>query len=111
MAGCLGDFSATSFSSVVIASVTASEIARVVHGNTPAFAVAPYTLVSPWELPLYAVLGAVAAVVGVAFVKVLYKSEDLFKTLPFPEPLKPVLGGVLIGLIGLAFPRVFGGGI
>ncbi|MEE8133952.1 MAG: chloride channel protein [Gemmatimonadales bacterium] len=106
----LGDFSATSFSSVVIASVTASEIARVVRGNTPAFAVAPYTLVSPWELPMYAVLGAAAAVVGVALVKVFYKSEDLFNALTFPEPLKPVLGGVLVGLIGLAFPQVFGGG-
>ena len=97
----LGDFSVTSFSTVVIASVTASEIARVVHGNTPAFEVAPYRLVSAWELPMYAVLGVVAAVVGVIFVKVLYKSEDLFDAWRFPEPLKPVIGGFLIGGIGI----------
>ncbi|MDH3600377.1 MAG: chloride channel protein [Candidatus Tectomicrobia bacterium] len=106
----LGDFSATSFSTVVIASVTASELARIVGGNIPAFDVAPYALVSPWELPLYAVLGVIAALVGVAFVVLLYKSEDLFDAWTFPEPLKPVVGGLLIGLIGLVFPQIFGVG-
>ncbi len=106
----LGDFSATAFSTVVISSVTASEIARIVHGNIPAFVVNPYSLVSPWELPLYAVLGVVAAAVGVAFVRVLYWSEDLFDAWTFPEPLKPAVGGLLIGLIGLAYPQIFGVG-
>ena len=106
----LGDFSVTSFSTVVIASVTASEIARVAHGNTPAFEVAPYRLVSAWELPMYAVLGVVAAVVGVIFVSVLYKSEDLFDAWTFPESLKPVIGGLLIGTIGIYFPQIFGVG-
>ena len=106
----LGDFSVTSFSTVVIASVTASEIARIAHGNTPAFEVAPYRLVSAWELPMYAVLGVVAAVIGVIFVRVLYKSEDLFDAWTFPEPLKPVIGGLLIGAIGIYFPQIFGVG-
>lgn len=106
----LGDFSATAFSTVVISSVTASELARVITGNVPAFEVAPYRLVSPWELPVYAVLGLIAALVGVFFVIVLYKSEDLFDAWRFPEPLKPVAGGLLIGLTGLGFPQIFGVG-
>ena len=88
----LGDFSATSFSTVVISAVTASAIARIASGNAPAFAVAPYALVSGWEFPLYAVLGVVAALVGLAFVSMLYKFEDLFDAWRFPEPLKPVAG-------------------
>jgi CIC family chloride channel protein len=106
----LGDFSAITFSTVVISSVTASEIARIVHGNHPAFAIVPYALVSPWELPLYALLGVVAAVIGTAFVFILYKSEDLFDAWTFPEPLKPAIGGLLVGLIGVGFPQIFGVG-
>ncbi len=106
----LGDFSTTSLSTVVIASVTANQIARIIHGNLPAFAVTPYTLVSAWELPLYAVLGVVAAVVGVVFVRVLYFSEDVFDAWKFPEPLKPMAGDLLIGMIGFAYPQVLGVG-
>jgi CIC family chloride channel protein len=106
----LGDFSATAFSTVVISSVTASEISRVVFGNHPAFEVVSYALVSPWELTLYALLGVAAAIVGTAFVFILYKTEDFFDAWSFPEPLQPMVGGLLLGLIGVGFPQVFGGG-
>jgi CIC family chloride channel protein len=106
----LGEFSADYFSTVVISSITASEIARVAYGNTPAFWVPSYTLVSPWEFPLYAALGVLAALVGLVFVVVLYRFEDLFDAWSFPEYVKPVAGGLLIGTIGLFFPQIFGVG-
>jgi len=53
----LREFSARSFSMVVIASVIASEIGRTFLGNIPAFQTPPYSLVSPWELLLYTLLG------------------------------------------------------
>ena len=59
---------------------------------------------------MYAVLGVAAAVVGVVFVRVLFLSEDVFDAWKFPEPLKPVAGGLLIGMIGFAYPQVFGVG-
>ena len=106
----LGEFSATYFSTVVIASVTASAVGRAVFGNYPAFVVPPYSLVSPWEFSLYAVLGVLATVVGVAFVIMLYKFEDIFDAWQIPEYLKLVPGGLLIGVIGLYFPQTFGVG-
>ncbi|RME42133.1 MAG: CBS domain-containing protein [Chloroflexi bacterium] len=106
----LGEFTVGHFSTVVIASVTASVIARVFLGNVPAFAVPEYALRSPWELPLYVLLGILAAPVGVGFIRALYRLEDIFDAWNFPEYLKPVIGGLGVGAIGLFAPQVFGVG-
>jgi CIC family chloride channel protein len=105
-----GEFSASYFSTVVISSVTASEVARAVLGDAPAFMVPPYSLVSPWEFPLYAILGVFTALIGLLFVVVFYKFEDIFDAWKFPEYLKPMVGGLLIGAIGLFFSQIFGVG-
>jgi CIC family chloride channel protein len=106
----LQEFSVGYFSTVVISSVTASVISRIVLGDVPAFPVPSYSLATVWELPLYAVLGVLAALVATAFVFVLYKSEDLFDAWRFPEYLKPAVGGLGIGVIGLLLPQVLGVG-
>jgi CIC family chloride channel protein len=63
----LGEFSVGYFSTVVISSVTASVVGRIAFGNTPAFVVPQYSMVSPWELVLYVLLGGLAGLVAVAF--------------------------------------------
>ena len=103
----LGQFSVRYFSTVVIASVTASVVGRVAFGNVPAFAVPEYQMASPWELVLYAVMGVLAALVAVAFTRILYFFEDLFDNWKgFPEYLKTPVGGALLGLGGLLFFRL-----
>ena len=51
-----------------------------------------------------------AGLVGRAFIYVLYRAEDLFEDWRFPEYLKPVAGGLLVGTIGVWYPQVFGVG-
>ncbi|MFQ5593813.1 MAG: chloride channel protein [Anaerolineae bacterium] len=106
----IGEFTVAHFSTVVISSVTASVIARAFLGDVLAFAVPEYALRSAWELPLYVLLGIIAAPVGVAFIRLLYWLEDVFDDWQFPEYLKPVIGGLGIGVIGLFAPQVFGVG-
>jgi CIC family chloride channel protein len=106
----LGEFSVSYFSTVVISSVTASVVGRIAFGNTAAFAAPPYSLVSPWELPLYVLLGGLAGLVAFVFVGALYWFEDLFDAWRFPEYVKPAAGGLLVGAIGFYFPHVFGVG-
>jgi len=74
----LRKFATDVFSMVVIAAVTSSIIGRAFIGDFPAFQVPPYTLSSPWELLFYALLGLLAALVGAAFIFLLYRTEDLF---------------------------------
>jgi len=106
----LGDFGIATFSPIVISSVTATAVSRHFLGNIPAFEVPAYQLLSTWEFPLYVGLGLFCAIVGVAFTKILYKTEDLFDAFKFPEYLKPVMGGFMLGGMGFLFPHILGVG-
>jgi CIC family chloride channel protein len=107
----LRDFAVESFGAVVLASVTASVIGRAAFGNHPFLTLPAFQLVSPAEFLLYAVLGLLTAVAGVGFVRVLYGMEDLIDRFwRWPEALRPAAGGVLLGLLLLALPEMYGVG-
>ncbi|MEJ2758338.1 MAG: chloride channel protein [Anaerolineales bacterium] len=106
----LGSFNVRHFSSVVISSVAASVIGRVVFGAEPAFAIpVEYGINSLWEFLFYLALGVLAALWGVLFVRALYWSEDVFDDwkLP-PEWIKPMIGGILLGIVAMVYPHVTG---
>lgn len=106
----LGDFGVTIFSPIVISSVTATAVSRHFLGNTPAFIIPAYELVSVWELPLYVGLGFFCALVAITFTKLLYLAEDIFDGLKIPEYLKALMGGLMLGVMGLIFPHILGVG-
>jgi len=106
----LGDFGMATFSPLVLSSVTATAISRHYLGNFPAFLLPSYALISGWELLLYPFLGVAAGIVGLLFMAVLGKSGQYFDALKIPEYLKPAAGGLLLGLLLLRWPQVFGVG-
>jgi len=106
----LGDFAITQFSPIVIASVTSTVISRFYLGDYPAFIVPKYELVSIYEFIPYSILGILAALVALSFTNIVYKAEDLFDSIPIPEWIKPAIGGLFIGIIGIYFPHIFGVG-
>jgi CIC family chloride channel protein len=106
----LREYGLRNFSSVVLSSVTATVISRSFLGNSPAFQLPPFELYGLVDIPFYFVLGVISALIAWLFIKVLYKSEDIFNSLEIPEYLKPAIGGLVIGLIGLYFPQIFGVG-
>jgi len=107
----LRDFEAESFGVVVLSSFVADIIGRAAFGSHPFLALPPFQLRSPVEYPLYAVLGLLAALVGVAFIRVLYGMEDFADRIwRGPEWLRPAAGGVLLGLVLLCLPELYGVG-
>lgn len=106
----LGDFSISTFSPILFASVLASAISRSVSGNLTAFSIPEYELSSLYELFFYLALGLLSGFFAVLFMRVLYKIEDLFDWLPLSDSLKACLGGLVVGGIGLAFPQILGVG-
>jgi len=106
----LADFGVSQFSPIVISSVAATVVGRRFLGDVPAFVVPKYSLANYNELFVYAALGILAGLAALAFVRVLYFSEDLFDRLPFWAPVKAMLGGAIIGVIALGFPQIFGVG-
>lgn len=99
-----------SFVPLVIATVFATIISRAYLGSQPAFLIPAYELVSPYELILYLILGLLAGLLGLLLIKALYGLEDLFDKLELHPVLKPALGGLGVGALGLAFPQILGVG-
>jgi CIC family chloride channel protein len=106
----LGEFTTRYFATVVISAVTASIVSQSVLGESPAFVIPAYGLAHPADLLLYAALGLLAPLVAWLFVTTLYWAEDLFDDWHFPDWLKPAVGGVLVGVVGLWAPRALGTG-
>ena len=106
----IGNFALEIFGPVVISSVLSTLIFRGATGDLPRFVLPEYHLVSAWEMPAYAVLGILAGLLSLCFIKALFLTEDLFKRLPIPAVLKPMLGLFLVGLLGCWLPQVFGNG-
>jgi len=106
----LREYGMRNFSSVVLSAVTATVISRAFLGANPAFITPHYEILSNWDFLFYFILGFIAAVVGWVFIKVLYKSEDIFDAWKIPSYIKPAIGGLFLGAIGLYFPQIFGVG-
>ncbi len=91
------------FGNVVIAAVSASIVSQIFLGARPAFTVPTYTMHSPLSILFYLVLGLVAALVGIMFIRMLGWFEDLFDDWKFPLALKPAVGALLLGLLGFGY--------
>jgi chloride channel protein, CIC family len=107
----MGDLHAPVLGSVVLASATSWVVLRLLLGNTPLFNVPQYRLVHPLELGVYAVLGVVGGLVSVAFTKLLLVMRERF--LRFPKKtvwFQPVVGGLMVGLMGWVVPQALGVG-
>ncbi len=98
------EFKARSFIPMVISAVVATVISHTVQGIEITFPIKYlYTLNEPlMEMPLYIILGVVCGVVALLFIWLLYKFEDYFDDLKMPEYFKPMIGGLLLGILGLA---------
>jgi CIC family chloride channel protein len=108
----LRNFETRSFGLVVLSSVTADAIGRAAFGSHPFLTLPSFSFSSPVELVLYALLGVLATIVGLGFVRTLYTGEDIADRLwrGRPEWLRPAAGGVLLGLLLLAVPQMYGVG-
>ena len=107
----LRDFEAQAFGVVVLASVAANVVGRAAFGSAAFLVLPPFSMASVWEFALYAGLGLLAALTGVAFIRILYALEDVGDWLWHgPEWLRPAVGGLALGLLILALPEMYGVG-
>jgi len=105
----LGRVMVRSFGFIVISSVVADFTAHIFLADEPSFSLkTPYEMASYWEILPYVLLGILAAFIAVGFIRLLYKTEDIFDLWKIPAYLKPAFGGILIGVIGLYGYGLFG---
>ncbi len=106
----MGNFALEVLGPVVVVSVISTLVFRSCMGNLPRFDVPHYDFVSAWELIPYLMLGVLAGVTSLIFVRMLFGTQDLFDKIPLPAWLKPALGMLIVGVIGVWWPHVYGNG-
>lgn len=106
----LGNFSMTLFAPIVCASVVSATVSRTFFGINPWYTVPPFDFTKVTQLPWFILLGIAAGVMGAAFLKLLHSSEDLFARIQAPIFVRMVIGGVVVGVIALKSPEVWGNG-
>jgi CIC family chloride channel protein len=105
------DFEAEALFPAFIASVVGFSIYGVWAGWTPVFGRGGhFSFTDPQSLVGFLVLGVTCGLVGLLYPKTLYGLRDLFHHIHIPNQVKPAIGGLLVGLIGLAFPQALGMG-
>ena len=104
------DFEAEALLPAFIASVIGYSIFGAYSGYKPIFDIPVVAFSHPNELIFYSILGVLTALFGVIYVKLFYSFRDIFKGFSIPNVFKPVLGGLLVGLLGIMAPEVLGTG-
>lgn len=95
---------------VAIATAVGTLITRALAGEGPIYGAREFGLGSGVELAAFAVVGLVAALGGVGFMRLLETGERLFAKLSWKRPLRAALGGLIVGAIAVALPSVAGNG-
>mmetsp|Transcript_56859 Transcript_56859/g.138422 ORF Transcript_56859/g.138422 Transcript_56859/m.138422 type:complete len:585 (+) Transcript_56859:87-1841(+) len=107
-----------SISAVLIASATSALVCQSVLGEHLMFALKDYAMNTPLlELPLFLLLGAISGLAAFLFAQISSYSRRLFQGMfgprmirnrfsKMPSFVKPALGGLTCGLVGLVLPQV-----
>jgi chloride channel protein, CIC family len=110
----LREFSIDALFTVMMSAMIADITAIPFLGSKPFLSGLPanITLQHPRNYLLVAMLAVVAALMGLAFKSVLYRTEDLCDRLwkGRPEWARPAVGGIALGLLLLALPQMYGVG-
>ncbi|ABK51817.1 Cl- channel, voltage-gated family protein [Acidothermus cellulolyticus 11B] len=110
----LREFSIGALLPIIVSAVLADIVGRAFFGSGPILSQVPHYLVLPHDMDfiLVGVLGLIAAVIGVGFKSALYRIEDVCDRVwgNRPEWARPAVGGIVLGVLLLALPQLYGVG-
>ncbi len=106
----LGEMKLNTFSLFVISSVVATAVSRTYYGAESIFHAPNYVIGGPTEFVLYAVLGVFIGALGALYKQSYYTTWTFFQSLKIPKSVKPVIGALLVGIIGVFMRDVLSDG-
>jgi len=106
----LFEFRPRSLIPVTFACVTATAVRMAFFGSAPIFAMPNVGPPNQSALVLYVFLGVIVGVVSVGVTRSVYLFEDAFGLLPIHWMWWPVLGGLVVGVVGYWIPQTLGVG-
>jgi CIC family chloride channel protein len=108
----LFELRARSFIPVALAAAVATGVRIHFVGWAPLFPTPAFRLTSMNELWLFALMGILMGMLGIAMIRTLAWLEDFFDNLPIKRALiwSPAIGALVLGIIGYFYPQIFGTG-
>lgn len=106
----LGNVSMNLFAPLVFSSVIAAMVSRSFFGIQPWYEVPPFEFTSILQLPWFLLLGLLCGLFGALFLKMLREVSARFDRVPGPIYLKMAAAGLMVGLLAIEFPGVWGNG-
>src|SRR5579875_893937 len=106
----IGNYTLAMLAPVVVASIVAIAVTRALLGDIGGFQVELPNVIRPIDyLPLVA-LGMLCALFGIVVMRGVTLAENAFRKTGIPVWLRPAVGGLIVGLLGLEAPQVFSSG-
>jgi len=102
----VGYYTLRVFAPIVIASVSAVVVRQLTMGEELFFALPDYALGSFWELPVFALIGALGAGVVYLVIGVAHTSRVGWERVSMPRWLRPMFAGAVFGVVALELPMV-----
>ncbi len=106
----LGSIAMESIGPLIVTSVVATVTASQFLGAKPVYDLPHFGVVPNWQLLAHALLGVLAGLGAPLFLMLLRGGEKLFSRLSAPAPIKLGLGGLIVGVISINYPQVWGNG-
>ncbi|MGF6657085.1 CIC family chloride channel protein [Paraburkholderia youngii] len=106
----LGSIAMESFGPVVVAAVVANITMREFAGYKPPYEMPEFPTVTGPEVLLFVALGALCGAAAPQFLRLLDASKRTFRKLPVALPVRLAIGGLVVGIISVAEPEVWGNG-
>jgi chloride channel protein, CIC family len=94
-----------------IASIVGYSVYASWSGWIPVFSInTGFTFSHPGQLLGFAILGVVCGLFGMLYGRTFYFMRDRFRDLKLPDYVKPAIGGLIVGVIGVFLPQILGMG-
>jgi len=109
----LNDFQSPTFSSLILASVTASSISRVFLGNEPVFVFNLAKEIGYSQLYLFILLGVGGGIISILFIKYssfIHKKMKSIIPVVAPRWIVMLIVGLIVGICGYFYSEIFGVG-
>lgn len=106
----LGHYALSAFVPIVISAVLGAAVFRLSFGDVPAFFIPSLEINSFLELPAFAMLGIVCALVAVMLQYALILTDWLARQVDIPLWSRPVFGGIFVGTVAIQYPQILGVG-
>ncbi len=106
----IGGYAVTALIPVAVAGITGTLTAHLMFDVDPIYFIVTPPMLNSGDYGLFALLGLLAAGIGVIVMRLATTFEGLLKAAKIPAWMRPAMGGLVLAAVGYYYPQVLGSG-